>query len=259
MQLKRYKEFNEGSKIKNALKSEFQIGVDHIRNILKENPLVSDLKEIPKSGKDFIWKFKLKEEFPFEIELKLPFKNFIIYFTHIESINRYGDNAFETLERLVEDSGYYINNIISKYTKFEEEKRDFELDYPIEDIKNWTNDIKDFDDIGDFKIESLNYGDDRPNSKSLNWVLGWQSKPGYLLGFILNKPLYQKIYNQEVRLVCGRDSDEINKVLDELGKRLENNGLKMESNSKIGWHLTETLPVQILRQYNLYRILINKI
>ena len=249
MQLKRYKEFNEGifSKIKNALKSEFQIGVDHIRNILKENPLVSDLKEIPKSGKDFpvkvIWKFKLKEEFPFEIELKLPFKNFIIYFTHIESINRYGDNAFETLERLVEDSGYYINNIISKYTKFEEEKRDFELDYPIEDIKNWTNNIKDFDDIGDFKIESLNYGDDRPNSKSLNWVLGWQSKPGYLLGFILNK----------------KDSDEINKVLDELGKRLENNGLKMESNSKIGWHLTETLPVQILRQYNLYRILINKI
>jgi hypothetical protein len=205
------------------------------------------LKEIPKSGKDFpvkvIWKFKLKEEFPFEIELKLPFKNFIIYFTHIESINRYGDNAFETLERLVEDSGYYINNIISKYTKFEEEKRDFELDYPIEDIKNWTNNIKDFDDIGDFKIESLNYGDDRPNSKSLNWVLGWQSKPGYLLGFILNK----------------KDSDEINKVLDELGKRLENNGLKMESNSKIGWHLTETLPVQILRQYNLYRILINKI
>ena len=245
MQLKRYKEFNEGifSKVKNAFKTDFQIGVDHIRNILKENPLVSDLKEIPKSGKEFIWKFKLKEEFPFEIELKLPFKNFIIYFTHIESINRYGDNAFETLERLVEDSGYYINNIISKYTKFEEEKRDFELDYPIEDIKNWTNDIKDFDDIVDFKIESLNYGDDRPNSKSLNWVLGWQSKPGYLLGFILNK----------------QDSDEINKVLDELGKRLENNGLKMESNSKIGWHLTETLPVQILRQYNLYRILINKI
>jgi hypothetical protein len=239
MQLKRYKEFNEGifSKVKNAFKTEFQIGVDHIRNILKENPLVSDLKEIPKSGKEFIWKFKLKEEFPFEIELKLPFKMFVIYFTHIESINRYGDNGFTTLERLVEDSGYYINIIMSKYTKFEEEKRDFELDYPIADIKNWTHDIKDFDGVEDFEIREIEYGDDRPNSKSLNWVLDWQSKPGYLLRFILNK----------------EDSDEINKILDELGKRLENNGLKIEKFNRRG-------EISTLRSSgDLYYFKINKI
>lgn len=239
MQLKRYKEFNEGifSKVKNAFKTEFQIGIDHIRNILKENPLVSDLKEIPKSGKEFTWKFKLKEEFPFEIELKLPFKIFLICFTNIESINRYGYNGFATLERLVEDSGYYINTIMSKYTKFEEEKRDFEIDYPIEDIKNWTHDIKDFDGVEDFEIREIEYGDDVPNYISLNWVLDWQSKPGYLLKFIL----YQ-----------GEKND-VNELLGELSKRLENNGLKIEKFNRRG-------EISTFRSSgNLYYFKINKI
>jgi hypothetical protein len=233
--MKHLKRFNEGifSKVKSIFKSDYELIVDDIRKILSGKKSIEeyDWGQPPNyliRGKG--WRFDIeingrvipgtrfevkivdfKERFGIEFN-KMPLLNVTFHSTELR------EYRYQRLKRI-------IDWVIHEYIRFEKEKEEFELDYPLSDIKNWTYDIKDFDDIEEFKIESLNYGDDRPIEVD---ILNWKSEPGYLITF-------------ETRYFSREKLKKLWNVVREVNKMLNNSGLSTSDDLSLYWAKSKVL------------------
>lgn len=225
MQLKRYKEFNEGifSKFKSIFKSDYELIVDDIRKILSGKKSIEeyDWGQPPNymtRGKG--WRFDIEingRVIPgtrFEVKIVDLEERFGIDFNKMPLLNVTFQST-ELREYRYKRLKMRIDFAISEYIRFEKEKEEFELDYPLSDIKNWTYDIKDFDGVEDFKIESLNYGDDKPIDVD---ILNWKSEPGYLITF-------------KTQNILRKNLTRLKLLIEEIIKMLNNNGLNWGESS----------------------------
>jgi hypothetical protein len=233
--MKHLKRFDEGifSKVKSAFKSDYELIVDDIRKILSGKKSIEeyDWGQPPNyitRGKG--WRFDIEingRPIPgtrFEVKIVNFKERFSIAFNKMPLLN-VTFHSTELREYRYQRLKRTIDWAIHEYIRFEKEKEEFELDYPLSDIKNWTYDIKDFDDIEDFEIESLNYGDDKPIDVD---ILNWKSEPGYLITF--ENPYFSRVKFMTLKL-----------VIEEVNKMLNNSGLNMTDDLSLIWGTSKIL------------------
>ena len=233
--MKHLKRFDEGifSKVRSMFKSDYELIVDDIRKILsgQKNLSEHDWGQPPNyltRSKGWIFYIEINgRPIPgtrFEVKITNFKERFSIEFNKMPLLN-FAFQSTELREYRHKRLKMRIDFVISEYIRFEKEKEEFELDYPLSDIKNWTYDIKDFDDIEEFKIESLNYGDDRPIEVD---PLNWKSEPGYLITF-------------ETRYFSREKLKKLWNVVREVNKMLNNSGLITSDDLSLYWAKSKVL------------------
>jgi len=246
MQLKRYKEFNEGifskvksmfkpdSKVKSIFKSEFERYADKIDASLKE--ILKDIKsnfdiKLHKYDdyKSYIWDIQVvgKEDY-----VKLIFVDNKTNNLRIEQPS--GIDIFDlshlNLHWAVKENqlDFELKQIISMFIgtlEFIEKKEIFDQEYPLEDIKNWTYGLSDMDGLN-LKLYKLG-----PNFIKINDKAGWTKagKPGYLV----------KVWIEKTSDEWKSFEEDFKNEIEMLKKQLSNVGLKLKVNGGTTQHKGE--------------------
>lgn len=88
----------------------------------------------------------------------------------------------------------YNEAVASKVVELIKRKEEFETEYQIEDIKNWTSIIEDIDGVENFKIGEIDL-------LKLRRMYRFDPEPGYYIKFEVTDLFDEKLFNNELRVL----------------------------------------------------------